>query len=328
MEPEASKIRDVAVLGLGTMGHGILLTMSVGGCRVRGYDASPAVRQTLIQRLRANLTQMVTVGIIEQERVSEILGRVAVCDTETEAVVGAEFVTEAVTEDLQVKQELFERLESLVEPSAILASNTSSYPITDIAAGMRFPERAVVTHWFNPPHIVPVVEVVPGAKTSLGTTQTAYDFLHRIGKLPVRVNQEIPGFLVNRVQIAMFREIWDLLDRGVASAQEIDRAIRGSMGLRLAALGPLAIIDFAGWDVTARVYQNLIPHQRSDTELPGRIQQLIADRHHGVKSGRGVFEYPPESVQQRIADRDRTYLELVKLLNDSPSRMDLDPSSE
>lgn len=315
MEPGTTPIKHTGVLGLGTMGHGIVLTMSVAGCQVRGYDTSPLARQTAIPRIQANLNQMVAVGVIEEDRIDAILRRIAIGETEVEAVTDAEFVTEAVVEDLQVKQELFSRVESFVGPNTILASNTSSYPMTDIAARLRHPERAVVTHWFNPPHIVPVVEVVPGEKTSPATTQRAYEFLGRIGKLPVRVDQEIPGFLVNRVQVAMLREVWDLLDRGVASAEEMDRAIRGSMGLRLAALGPLAIVDFAGWDVTARVYENLISHQRGDTELPERIQQLMRDRHFGVKSGRGVFDYPPDSAEQQIADRDRTYLELVKLLH-------------
>ena len=314
------EIKRVAVLGLGTMGHGIVQTMATADCQVRGYDASCDARRTLVRRIRGNLHQMVAVEIVEKESIREILGRITVCGSEAEAVDGAEFVTEAVSEDLALKRELFGRLETLVGPGTILASNTSSFPMTDVAAGMRHPERAVVTHWFNPPHIVPVVEVVPGEKTSAETAQSAYAFLEHIGKLPVRVNQEIPGFLVNRVQAAMFREIWDLLDRGIASAEEIDRAIRGSMGLRLAALGPLAITDFAGWDVTARVYQNLIPHQRRDTELPNRIQQLIAEGHYGVKSGRGVFEYPPDTVEERIADRDRTYLELVKLVGRSLQR--------
>ena len=317
---QANSIKNVAVLGLGTMGHGIAQTMSIAGCTVRGFDPSPDARSNLHDRIRANLNQMVAVGILDESIIDEVLGRITVCPTQAEALVGAEFVTEAIVEDLELKQRLFAQLESLVEDSTILASNTSSYPMTEISAEMSRPERAIVTHWFNPPHIVPVVEVVAGKSTSAATTQTAYDFLNRIGKTAVRVDQEIPGFLVNRVQNAMFREIWDLLDRGVASPEEIDRAIQGSMGLRLAAYGPLAIIDYAGWDVTSRVFLNVIPHMRNDYELPARISELVQDGHFGAKTGQGIFEYPAATVKQNIADRDQRYLELVKLQREDAAR--------
>lgn len=320
-----NEIQQVAVLGLGTMGHGIAQTMAVAGCQVQVYDESTNCRETLLERMHGNLLQMAAAQVVEETQIAAAMDRVTVCESETAAVTGAELVTEAIAEDLPIKQSLFQRVESLVAPSTILASNTSSFPITQIATRMQHPDRAVVTHWFNPPHIIPVVEVVPGEKTSLTTTQKIYAFLERIGKLPVHVQQEIPGFLVNRVQTAMAREIWDLLDRGVASAEQIDRAIRGSMGLRLAAIGPLAVADFAGWDVTAQVYQNLIPHQRNDSELPEAIQSLVDQKHYGAKSGQGIYEYPPESVEQQIAARDNLYLRLLRTLeSDEPGSVPSD----
>ena len=307
-------IKNVAVLGLGTMGHGIAQTMAVAGRDVRCYDASADMRDSAKTRMRANLKQMAEAGLVDGGLTGATLDRVTICDDEATAVEGAEYVTEAVIEDLELKKEIFARLDALVPGETILASNTSSYPITQIAERMQHKQRALVTHWFNPPHVIPVVEVVPGEDTSDATADIAYDFLTRIGKVAVRVNKEIPGFLVNRVQIAMFREIWDLLDRGVASAEDIDRAIRGSVGLRLAALGPLAVIDFAGWDVTGKVYQNLIPDLRSDTELPQSIRRLLDEGRLGVKTGQGIYNYPADSAQRSKAERDQTYLELIKLL--------------
>ncbi len=311
---DAESIGDVAVLGLGTMGHGIAQTFAVAGCNVRGYDVDPGAGDTLVERIQANLKQMADAGLMDDSAIPAVLKRITACRSESEAAEGAQFVIEAVREDLTVKQELFARLEATLGRDAILASNTSSYRISDIAAKLHWPDRVVATHWFNPPHIVPVVEVVPGRKTSSETTQTTYNLLARVGKLPVRINQEIPGFLVNRDQVAMFREIWDLLDRGIASAVDIDRAIRGSIGLRLAALGPLAIIDFAGWDVTGKVYQNLITDLRSDTELPQSVRRLLEEGRLGVKTGQGIYNYPADSAQRSKAERDQTYLELIKLL--------------
>lgn len=306
-------ITTVAVLGLGTMGHGIAQAFAMGGLAVRCFDEHADVRASLQKRVQTNLQVMADAGLVST--IEPVLARITVCTSEAEAIGSAQFVVEAVHEDLAVKQELFTRLDALTMPSTILASNSSSYPISQTSAHIRHPERAILTHWFNPPHIVPVVEVVPGRATSEVTTQATLRLHERIGKTAVRINQEIPGFLVNRVQIAMFREIWDLLERGIASAAEIDRAIRGSMGLRLAALGPLRIIDFAGLDITGRVYENLIQDVRSDRQLPEVVSRLLAEGHQGVKSGQGFYPYTPEAVATLQTERDRLYLALVKLLS-------------
>ena len=318
----AEAIETAAVLGLGTMGHGIAQAFAAAGCRVRCYDREAEARDTLAGRIRANLQQMAEAGVGgvggvgPVQPVERTLRRIEVFETESSAVDGAEYVTEAVAEDLALKQDLFSRIEPLVGPHAILASNSSSFPITEIAVGMERPERAILTHWFNPPHIVPVVEVVPGKRTSDSTTEATLTLLARVGKTPVRLNQEIPGFLVNRVQVAMYREIWDLLDRGIADPDQIDRAIRGSMGFRLAAIGPLAVNDFAGLDVTCRVYQNLITDMRRDTELPSRVKRLLDEGRFGVKTGAGIYDYTPQSIELERAERDRRYLALVKLLTE------------
>ena len=312
--PLVAESARVAVIGLGTMGHGIAQTMALAGHTVSGYDELPAARESLVERVTGNLRQMQALGVIEPEAIDRTLERITVVETESEALTDAQFVTEAISEDLALKQEFFERLEAVVEPETIVASNTSSYPITEIAVRMKRAERAIVTHWFNPPHIMPVVEVVPGERTSPETTDFVCNFLQAAGKTPVRLNQEITGFLVNRIQIAMYREIWDLWSRGVASPADIDRAIRGSIGPRLAALGPLAVSDYAGWDVTSRVYRNLIPELRSDQELPQCIVDLVESKRYGAKVGAGVFDYPAESLAQRLAARDETYMKLVQVV--------------
>ena len=268
---------------------------------------------SLIDRIGGNLRGMAEAGLPPSDSIGEVLARVTVLDDEQAAVTEAQVVVEAVQEDLGVKQDLMQRVEGWVAPDALLASNTSSFPMTQIAEQLRRPERAVNTHWFNPPHIVPVVEVVPGQETSEETTDLAVDMLRRIGKLPVRVNQEIPGFVVNRVQIAMIREVFDLWSRGVASAEDIDAAIRGSMGFRLAAIGPLQIADFGGLDVWRTVYEGLIKEIRSDIDVPDALQTLVDQGHFGTKTGKGIYEYTSETVAARQAERDRRFLALAKL---------------
>jgi 3-hydroxybutyryl-CoA dehydrogenase len=313
-------INTVAVLGLGTMGHGIAQVFATAGCRVFGFDEHPDARAGLHDRIRQNLEDFVAAGLVKECEVTGILDRIFVCDQEEDAVVQADFVTEAVREDLDVKQALFERLERIVSDQCILASNSSTYPISQSGARMKTPERAIITHWFNPPQIVPVVEVVPGPRTSEATTRAAMDLMKRIGKKPILINQELPGFLVNRIQAAVMREVWDLVDRGVASPEDIDEAVRGTMGFRLAAIGPLEVHDFGGLDIQAKVFQNLAPEIRSGAELPRSIRELVEAGHFGAKTGQGFHQYPPKRLAERRSRRDRLFLDLLKLLHASDSK--------
>ncbi|MBX7209546.1 MAG: hypothetical protein K1X78_14615 [Verrucomicrobiaceae bacterium] len=309
------RIQTAAVCGLGTMGHGIAQTFAAAGISVRCYDAAPAARVSLHERIAKNLADFAAAGLVKKKDIPAILKRITVFDNEADAVRGASFVTECVAEDLGVKQEWFARIEALVPESTILASNSSTYPISMSGTTLRHPERAIVTHWFNPPHIVPVVEVVPGPRTSEAVTRTAMALMKRIGKKPVRINMELPGFLVNRIQVAVMREVWDLVDRGVASHEDIDEAVRGTMGFRLAAIGPLEVHDFGGLDIQAKVFQNLAPEIRSSTELPRTIQQLVEAGHFGAKTGKGFHSYTKKKLAEKLTRRDQAFLALLKLLH-------------
>ncbi len=237
-----------------------------------------------------------------------------VAGTPAEAVTDAQFVTEAIPEDLALKQAVLAQIEQITAPGTILASNSSSFPISESGSLLRYPERALVTHWFNPPHLTPVVEVVPSPKTTDVVVATTMRLLHEIGKQPIRVRHELPGFLVNRIQVAIQREVWDLIDRGVASPEEIDAAIRGTIGFRFAALGPLEIYDFGGLDIQLATYRNLVPQIRGDTVLPAVIERLVADGRLGAKSGQGFYDYSPERLAERRRRRDSLLLQLRKLL--------------
>ena len=177
---------------------------------------------------------------------------------------------------------------------------------------MRRPERAIVTHWFNPPHIVPVVEVVPGPRTSPQVVKATMALMKRAGKLAAQIDRELPGFIVNRVQVAVMREVWDLLDRGVASAEAIDAAICGSMGFRLAAVGPLEVHDFGGLDLQMRVFENLVPEISSHTRVPAKIRRLVEAGHFGAKTGKGIYDYTPVTLAARRTRRDQRFLTLLK----------------
>lgn len=305
----------VAMLGLGTMGHGIAQAFASKGIPVRGFDSLPKAREGLHAAVAKNLAEFVRFGLHPANEVDSTLSRITVHDSLKSVCESATFVVEAVREDLAIKQDLLAEVEGFVADDAIIASNSSSFPISKSGAKLRRPQRALVTHWFNPPHIVPTVEIVPSPQTDASVTQAAWELHRRIGKFAIVLRQELPGFLVNRVQVAVMREVWDLLERGVASAEEIDDAIRGSMGFRLAALGPLRIHDFGGLDIQAAVYRNLCPQIRSDTNLHEVVEKTVAAGHFGFKTGEGFYQYSADDAGRALAERDHRYLSLLKLLH-------------
>ena len=309
-------IQNIAVIGLGTIGHSVAHFFATGGCTVKCFDPQREARETVTSRIHSNLEQMAAAGIVAPNQIDEIIGRLAICDSPAQALEEAEFVSEAAVEDLAVKQELFANLETMVTPETILASNTSSHPMSQISKRMQHRQRALVTHPFNPPHLLPVIEVVPTAETLESVVDSTMELLQRMGKQPVRLRKEVPGFLINRIQTAMVREVWDLLDQDVASAEDIDAAVRGSLGFRLAAIGPLEVCDFAGLDIWARVFGNLSEDIRSSTDLPAGIQKLVDSGQFGTKTGRGFFDYSePGQLEDRTSKRDQSFLQILKLFH-------------
>ena len=314
-------VKRIAVIGLGRMGHGIVQCFASAGYQVAGYDTVTAARESLHTRVEGNLREFVANGLFDEADTPEVIARIEVAKSEAEAASGAQFVVEALTEQAQAKIDFFQRIEAAVSDDTILASNSSTFTISESAVKMRRPQRAIVTHWFNPPHIVPTVEVVPGPDTDDEVVQCALQLHRAIGKTAVHIRKELPGFLVNRIQVAMLREVWDLYEQGVASAEDIDAAIRGSVGFRLATWGPLGICDFGGLDIWSTVYQRLAPELRSDTELHKCVGELFDAGKLGVSSGEGFHSYREDQADAATKQRDQRMLQLAKLLrtDDEPA---------
>jgi len=318
------KIRNISVLGAGTMGHGIAQTFLMGGYPVRLYDVKEAILKNARVHIQKNLELFCQAGLIKKQAIKPALGKLTTTTDLEQAVAGSDFIVEAAPENLKLKQDLFQKVESFCRKEAILASNTSSLTLKEMGVRVKNKARLVVTHWFNPPHIVPTVEVVRGKETSQETLKTTYQLMTRLRKMPVLVNKELPGFIVNRIQVAMVREVFDLYEKGVATAADIDRAVKGSFGFRLASIGPLLTADLGGLDVWYQAGQNLLPQIKSSTKPSQTLKRLVAQGHLGVKSGRGFYNYAVDFSKAELDDliqkRDREFLNRLKTLYWNPQK--------
>jgi 3-hydroxybutyryl-CoA dehydrogenase len=292
----------IAIIGAGLMGHGIAQVFARAGQAVRVYDPSEAMLASLQQRIRRNLSDLGQDSAAAQ--------RVSGHASLAEAVAGAAFVFEAGPENLPLKQQLFVDIEAAATPEAILASNTSVIPITQIMARLRNPGRALGTHWWNPPYLVPLVEVIRTADTSAASLQSMSALLIAAGKTPVTVEKDVPGFVGNRLQHALWREAIALVQEGVCDARTVDTVVKASFGRRLAVLGPLENADLVGTDLTLAIHETVLPHlDRTPGPLP-LLQRLVHDGKLGMKSGEGFQHWNPE---QQTALRARVLKHLQAL---------------
>ncbi len=291
------EVRRVAVIGAGLMGHGIAQVFAVAGHEVALTDADPATLASADDRIRANLRAL--------DLDEAAAGRVTATAFLEVAVADADFVVEAAAEDLAIKQALFARIEAAAPADAVLASNTSSIPITQIAAGLTHRGRALATHWYNPPFLVPLVEVV-------GTEWTDPDILdgvlalHRAaGKTAIHVRRDVPGYIGNRLQAALWREAIALVQEGVCGAETLDTVAKASFGRRLAVLGPLENADLIGTDLTLAIHRVILPDlDRTPGPLP-LLERLVAEGRLGAKTGAGFRDWTEAglaALRQRLFD--------------------------
>ena len=280
----------IAIVGAGLMGHGIAQVFAVAGCPVKVYDPEASRLATLRERIRANLTDL---GLDP-----DAAARVQPCDALEGAVAGADIVFEAAPEKLTLKQSLFAALERCASRDAVLASNTSVIPIGAIAASVATRDRVVGTHWWNPPYLVPLVEVIETEGTAPTTVAAMIALLERVGKTPVHVRKDVPGFVGNRLQHALWREAIALVQEGVCDARTIDTVVKAGFGRRLAVQGPLETADLVGLDLTLDIHENVLPHlDRTPGPLP-RLAALVEAGKLGMKTGEGFRTWTPDEIKE------------------------------
>ncbi|WP_405823595.1 3-hydroxyacyl-CoA dehydrogenase NAD-binding domain-containing protein [Streptomyces sp. NBC_01390] len=273
----------VAVIGAGTMGAGIAQVFARAGCRVTLWSRS----ESTLAAARATVPDDV--------RCTRSLA---------EALEGADVVSENVAEIVALKQDILATAEAAVAPECLLTTNTSSVPITLLGTALEHPGRFLGMHWFNPAPVMPLVELVAGAATDAADMTRAESLTRRLGKLPVVVRADVPGFVVNRIQYAVLREVLHLVESGVTSVEDADLAVRTTLAPRWAACGPLELMDLAGLDVVQQVSGILMPELSNSAEVPASVSKLVADGALGAKSGRGFYPWTPERTAQVKAHRD------------------------
>jgi 3-hydroxybutyryl-CoA dehydrogenase len=298
----------IAVVGAGLMGTSIGLDWARAGFDVSIYDSDPDRVDSMTRRAREIGQALVEGEVITANELNLAVARLTATSDLGEAVGAAGYVAEAIVEDLAVKQALYTELDAITRPDAVLASNTSSLMPSALAERVTRPERLLVVHYFNPGHLIPVVEVVLGPKTSPETVETATRLIREAGKTPAVLRKEVPGFIANRLQSALLREAMALVEDGVCSMEDLDAVVSLGFGRRLAIFGPFAVHDMAGLDVWQAITANLYP-LISDAKAP---QALLADHaargEYGLKSGRGFYEWPATEAAAALAKRDAELL--------------------
>ncbi len=312
---KAEAIKTVGIVGAGLMGHGIAQVFGMKGYRVNLYDKDPGVLKEAPGKIRENLQLFLELKLIKKSDLERCLKNINLCHTLPDLCKGMDVIIEAVIENLGVKQQVFAELEKHTSSQALLFTNSSGIRIAKISERLQNRERVAGTHFWNPPHTVPCVEVVKSEYTSDEVFQTALDLMKRVGKEPVRVLKDIPGFLGNRLQLALFREALSLFEQGIASPEDIDRVVKYSFGSRFPFIGPFETMDLAGHDLGHEVQNYLFPELCSDLKPLNVLKRMVEQGLLGVKTGKGFYEWTGEKIKETIHRRDSGLLKLAKIMD-------------
>lgn len=305
----AEQVKSAAVVGAGVMGHSIAQVFAQAGIEVGLVDLDEKVLEHAISLIRNDLDTLAGVGKVQRGEIPAILDRIHPSTDLASAADGVDFALEAVAEVSEVKREVFSNLEKTCPEDTVLASNTSGLDIFDIIQVDK-PERVVVTHWFAPPHIIPLVEVVPGPDTSQEVVAFTAKLMERLGKRPVVMKEFVRSFIVNRIQNNIALAVQDLLQNDLATPEEIDLAVKLSLGIRLPIVGVVQTMDFTGLDLIYQLMQNY----GMENKL---IKEKFKQGHLGAKTSKGIYDYGGRSEEEILRKRDELYLKMIDNLEET-----------
>jgi 3-hydroxybutyryl-CoA dehydrogenase len=297
---------QAGVVGAGLMGVGIGAVLAAAGIHTMLSDVDAGRLAAATRELQRLADELVDATLLPEAERTALPARVQYGPTAS--LAGLPLVFEAVPENLALKREVYAQLETVLAPEAIICSNTSSLMPAALAADLRHPERLLVTHFFNPPHAVPLVEVVPSPATDPAVVTQTLAFLHALGQVPVLVRKEVPGFIGNRLQYALLREAMALVQAGVATPEEVDTVITTSIGRRYSTIGPFETVDLNGVDLFLTIGEDLLPRLANDERSLDLLRERVAAGKLGLRSGEGFYSWSPERIASVRGRRDRDLL--------------------
>jgi 3-hydroxybutyryl-CoA dehydrogenase len=304
--------RNAAVLGTGMMGPGIALTLAMGGLRTALVSRTAEGAAAGVDKARAlgrALADAQLVGLTRVETAQQLLEGSSEFDS---AIAAADLVIESQPENLEFKQQLFARMDAIALPDAVLASNTSGLSITAIACLCAHPERVLTTHFWNPPHLMPLVEIVKGDRTSSEAVESVRSLLSACGKIPVVVQKDRPGQLGNRMQMALVREAVNIVAEGIADAEAVDTVAKNGFGIRLPAYGILEHMDIAGVDLGTSVVDYVVPDLYNEPRAPELMREMVRRGDLGARTGKGFYDWSVKSADEVRARRDAFLVEVLR----------------
>jgi len=305
---ESTRFSSAAVIGTGMMGPGIAVTLALGGSRATIISRTPESAQQGLEKARSQVRLLSDHGLTEPERAAAAYELLDCSDDLLGTVAQADMVVESAPENMEFKQKLFEDMDWVAKPEAVLATNTSGLSITAVASLCRRPERVLTTHFWNPPHLMPLVEIVKGEKTSDAVAESVREFLTSCGKVPVIVKKDRPGQLGNRLQMALWREAVNIVAEGIASAEDVDLAAKSGFGLRLPVYGIFEHADAVGLDMVIGIMDYVSKDLYNLPQAPDFFRQLVAGGDLGAKTGRGFYDWSKKDIQAVKDRRDRFVL--------------------
>ncbi len=289
--------RSVGVVGVGLLGRGIAACMLAKGIRVVAYDRDPQARHNARKYIQTAIEDLFEHGRVSRDLITR-WPDIYSDPQSIDALRDCDYVIESVNEDLELKRSVFDQVERIVGSTTPIASNTSAFPISVFQKDRLFPQRFIGMHWADPCHITRFLEVIRGELTDEATARATMDLAKAVGKDPSLVKKDVCGFIVNRMNYALYREAFNLLESGVADVETIDRSFRSAVGLWAAIGGPFRWMDLTGVSAYAAVMKQLLPTLNNSTEVPETIRKIVESGANGIATRKGFYDYTPEEVEQ------------------------------